>query len=132
MTGLRALLGLAACLLLPWYFLQSLTLARALQGVFGGADTASALMQVLHHGRPWLGAVIAGLGLAMAASFMAPGRRQGWLVIGATALGLGPGAVVALLSLPVLLGAGLARVGRFRGDVFLAMSSWPPAWCASR
>ena len=59
-----ALLGLVACALLPWYFPQNLTLGRALQGVFGGADTASALVQALHHGRPWLGFVLAGLGLA--------------------------------------------------------------------
>lgn len=151
-----ALLGLVACALLPWYFPQNLTLGRALQGVFGGADTASALVQALHHGRPWLGFVLAGLGLALAVSFSAPGRRQGWLLIVSAALGLagllgagfaiglqgwnftvlerlfgalprgqiglGLGAVVALLSLLVLLGAGLARIGRFRGDVFVAAS----------
>jgi iron(III) transport system permease protein len=151
-----ALLGLLACALLPWYFPQNLTLGRTLQGVFGGADTASALLQALHHGRAWLGAVLAALGLALAVSFAAPGRRQGWLLIASAALGLagllgagfaiglqgwnvaalervfgplprgqiglGLGAVVALLSLLVLLGAGLARIGRFRGDVFVAAS----------
>ncbi|MDP3084823.1 MAG: iron ABC transporter permease, partial [Rubrivivax sp.] len=61
------LLGLAAFALLPWYFPQQLTLAAALPGVFGGADTASGLVQALQHGKPWLWSGLAGLALAFAA-----------------------------------------------------------------
>ena len=82
------LLGLAAAVLLPWYFPQNLTLARSLAGVGGGAETASALLQAAVHGRPWLWAAFAGLGLALAAAVMAPGRRQGLLLLLAAAIGL--------------------------------------------
>ena len=149
-----ALLGLAACALLPWYFPQNLTLARSLAGVYGGPDTASALAQVALHGRPWLAAGIAGLLLALGAAFMAPGRAQGRVLMAAAALGLagvlgggfaiglqgwnfellnrafgelprgqiglGLGGAFTLLALLALLGAGIARTGRFRGDFFVA------------
>jgi iron(III) transport system permease protein len=149
-----ALLGLAACALLPWYFPQNLTLARSLAGVYGGPDTASALAQVVLHGRPWLAAGIAGLLLALGAAFMAPGRAQGRVLMAAAALGLagvlgggfaiglqgwnfellnrafgelprgqiglGLGGAITLVALLALLGAGIARTGRFRGDFFVA------------
>jgi iron(III) transport system permease protein len=149
-----ALLGLAACALLPWYFPQNLTLARSLAGVYGGPDTASALAQVVLHGRPWLAAGIAGLLLALGAAFMAPGRAQGRALMAAAALGLagvlgggfaiglqgwnfellnrafgelprgqiglGLGGAITLVALLALLGAGIARTGRFRGDFFVA------------
>ena len=149
-----ATLGLLACVLLPWYFAQDLTLAASLRGVFGGEATAGALVQVVQHGRSWLGAAIGVLLLALAARFMPPGRAQGRVLVGAAVLGLlavlgggfaiglrgwsfevlngwfgelprgqiglGLGGAVTLLSLLMLLGAGLARLGRFRGDVFVA------------
>ncbi len=49
-----ALLGLAAFVLLPWYFPQNLTLWAALPGVFGSADTASGLVQAAVHHKSWL------------------------------------------------------------------------------
>jgi iron(III) transport system permease protein len=153
-VGVWATLGLLACVLLPWYFAQDLTLAASLRGVFGGEATAGALVQVVQHGRSWLGAAIGALLLALAASFMPPGRAQGRVLVGAAVLGLlavlgggfaiglrgwsfevlngwfgelprgqiglGLGGAVTLLSLLMLLGAGLARLGRFRGDVFVA------------
>jgi len=82
------LLGLAAAVLLPWYFPQNLTLARSLAGVFGGPDTASALVQAAVHGRSWLWAAFAGLGLALPSAFMAPGRRQGLLLLLSAGIGL--------------------------------------------
>ena len=149
-----ALLGLMACALLPWYFPQNLTLARSLGGVFGGPDTASALWQVVQHGRPWLAAGIGGLLLTLGAAFMPPGRRQGRVLLAGSAIGLagvlgggfaiglqgwnfivleqafgaldrgqiglGLGGAVTLVALLALLGAGVARTGRFRGDFFVA------------
>jgi iron(III) transport system permease protein len=146
-----ALLG---CVLLPWYFPQDLTLATSLRGVFGGEATAGALVQVVQHGRSWLGAAIGALLVALAAGFMPAGRAQGRVLVGVALLGLlavlgggfaiglrgwsfevlngwfgelprgqiglGLGGAITLLSLLMLLGAGLARLGRFRGDLFVA------------
>ena len=148
-------LGLLGFALLPWYFLQQMTLAEAMPGIWAGAETASAAVQALHHGRPWLWTGLAGLlvcGLAVARIW--PARTQGILLllgsglgllglvasgfaIGATGwsfellqalwgdlptgqFGMGWGAALVLLSLVILLGASLARLGGFRGDVFVA------------
>ena len=148
------LLGLAAWLLLPWYFPQDQGLWSAMPGVFGGADTASAVVQALRHGRPWLWSGLAGLAIAALAWLIPAGRRQGAvLALGAlTGLvgllssgfaigargwsfqslqslfgalpagqpGVGIGGAVLLLALLMLLGAGVARLGYFRGDLFVA------------
>jgi iron(III) transport system permease protein len=149
-----AVLGLLSCVLLPWYFPQDLTLAASLRGVFGGETTAGAVVQVLQHGRSWLGVAIGALLVALAAGFMPAGRAQGRVLVGVAVLGLlavlgggfaiglrgwsfevlngwfgelprgqiglGLGGAITLLSLLMLLGAGLARLGRFRGDLFVA------------
>ena len=148
------LLGLAAHVMLPWYFPQSMSLREALPGIFDGPDTASAVVQALQHGRPWLWTGLAGLALAAVALARPPGRAQGaWLVGGALVgllgllgsgfaigasgwsfaflgawfgdlaqgqYGVGIGGALALLALLMLLGAGIARLGFFRGDVFVA------------
>ncbi len=148
------LLGAAAFVLLPWYLPQNLSLWQALPGVFGGSDTASGLVQVLRHGKPWLVTAVAGLALAAVAVALPAGRRQGlgltlgaglglagllgsgfaigaqgWAFASLEALfgalpggqyGMGLGAALVLLALLMLLGAGLARLGHFRGDVFVA------------
>ena len=148
------LLGLAAYALLPWYFQQDLGLLKALPGVWGGADTASGLVQALRHGRPWLWLGLLGLGLAAAGWRLQPSRAQGWLLLAGGGLGtagllasgfaigargwsfeflaalfgalpagqfgLGLGGALALLSLLMLAGAGVARLGYFRGDLFVA------------
>ena len=148
------LLGLAAYALLPWYFQQDLGVLKALPGVFGGSDTASGLVQALRHGKPWLALGLLGLLLAGAGTFMAPSKRQGWLLLGGGALGvvgllasgfaigargwsfdvlgawfgnlasgqfgIGLGGVLVLLALLMLAGAGLARLGYFRGDLFVS------------
>ncbi len=148
------LLGAVACTLLPWYLSADKTLRQSLPGVFGGADTASAIVQALAHGKPWLWSVIAGLGLCAFGVAQPGGRRQGaWLIAGAAIglvgllgagfaigargwafealntsfgelsngqFGLGLGGVLALASLLMLLGFGLARRGFFRGDLFIA------------
>ena len=149
------MLGLLGFAVLPWYFLQQMSLAEALPGIWAGAETASGWVQASQHGRPWLWFGLAGLlvcGLAVLRPW--PARRQGWgllagsligllglllsgFAIGATGwafeslesmwgalptgqYGMGWGAAVVLLSLVVLLGASLARLGGFRGDVFVA------------
>ena len=147
-------LGALAFTLLPWYFPQNLSLLAALRGVFGGDETASALVQAIWQGRPWLWLGSAGLLLAARGALLPTGRAQGgWLVAGA-ALGLagllatgfgigargwsfdlfgqwfgalpagqpgvGLGGALTLLALLMLLGTGLARLGLFRGDAFVA------------
>jgi iron(III) transport system permease protein len=147
-------LGLAAFVLLPWYFPQNLTLWQALPGIFGGAETAGGLVQAIQHGRPWLWSGLAGLALCGAAGFARAGRGQGRLLIAGAGLGLagllgsgfaigargwsfevfnawfgelaqgqfgiGLGGALVLLALLMLLGAGIARLGFFRGDAFVA------------
>ncbi len=148
------LLGLAGFALLPWYFQQDTGVLRALPGVFGGADTASGLVQALRHGKPWLWLGLLGLALAGAAWPLPPGRLQGRLLLAGGVLGLagllasgfaigargwsfdmlnavfgelpagqfgiGLGGVLVLLALLMLAGAGVARLGYFRGDLFVA------------
>jgi len=148
------LLGLAAFVLLPWYFPQNLTLWTSLPGVFGSADTASGLVQALAHGKPWLWCGAAGLAVALAAWRLPSGPAQGRVLVlgaggGLAALlasgfgigaagwsfefleawfgalpggqfGIGAGGALVLLSLLMLLGAGIARLGYFRGDLFVA------------
>ena len=58
------LLGLAGYALLPWYFQQDMGLIKALPGVFGGAETASGLVQALRYGKPWLWIGLLGLVVA--------------------------------------------------------------------
>jgi len=150
------LLGLAAFVLLPWYFPQNLSIWQALPGAFGGSDTASGLVQALRHGRPWLWFGLLGLLAAGLALWLPAGRNQGLLLVLATGaaltgllasgfaigaqgwsvewaeslfgalpngqLGVGLGGALALLALLMLLGAGVARLGYFRGDLFVAGS----------
>ena len=148
------LLGLAAFALLPWYFPQNLSLWRALPGAFGGADTASALVQAAVHHKPWLWSALAALVAALAATRLPVGPLQGRVLVVGAGLGLlallasgfgigasgwsfeflvawfgelpggqfgiGLGGAMVLLSLLMLLGAGIARLGYFRGDPFIA------------
>ena len=48
------LLGLLGFTLLPWYFLQQITLIQALLGLGDSAETASGWVQAMQHGRSWL------------------------------------------------------------------------------
>jgi iron(III) transport system permease protein len=148
------LLGAVSFLLLPWYFLADKSVLQALPGVFGGADTASGVMQAALHGKPWLWVALVGLVIAAAGWRLPPGRAQGrWLSAGAGIglagllfsgfaigakgwsfewmntsfgalaggqFGIGLGAALTLVALLMLLGAGVARLGYFRGDVFVA------------
>ena len=150
------LLGLAAYVLLPWYFPQNLTLMKSLPGVFGGPDTASGVVQAAVHHRPWLWVGLLGLLVAGAGWLLPASKAQGWLWVGGAAAGLagllasgfaigaqgwsfevlgklfgdlgqgqfgiGLGGALVLLALLMLLGAGIARLGYFRGDIFVAGS----------
>jgi iron(III) transport system permease protein len=150
------LLGLAAFVLLPWYFPQNLSIWQTLPGAFGGSETASGLVQALRHDRPWLWFAMLGLLAAGVALWLPAGRSQGLLLVVATGaalagllasgfaigaqgwsfdwavdlfgalptgqFGVGLGGALALLALLMLLGAGLARLGYFRGDLFVAGS----------
>ena len=148
------LLGAVSFLLLPWYFLADKSVLQALPGVFGGADTASGVVQAALHGKPWLWVALVGLVIAALGWRLPPGRAQGrWLSAGAGIglagllssgfaigakgwsfewmnaafgalaagqFGIGLGAALTLVALLMLLGAGVARLGCFRGDVFVA------------
>ena len=148
------LLGALAATLLPWYLSADRTLLQSLPGVFAGPDTASALVQALAHGKPWLWSVLVGLAVGAVGVAMPAGRRQGAVLVAGAAIGLaglllagfsigargwafegldavlgplaagqaglGLGGALALLSLLMLLGLGLARRGYFRGDLFVA------------
>lgn len=128
-------LGLAAFVLLPWYLPQDSGTFAAIGGVFGGADSAGGIVQALRHGKPWLWSGLAGLLVCAVAARLPAGRTQGRVLLAGAGLGLvgllgsgfalaqpgfGLGAVLVLLALLVLLGAGIARLGLFRGDFFVA------------
>ena len=147
-------LALLAWSSLPWYLPQDLGLGASLAAAWGGPDSASAAVQVLRHGRPWLLGPALGLALLALALWQPPGRGQGALLLAGSGLGLaslagpalligtqgwqvpalqgllgalprgqpglGLGAAVVLLALLVLLGAGVARRGFFKGDLFVA------------
>jgi iron(III) transport system permease protein len=148
------LLGAAAATLLPWYMPGEMTLWQSLPGVFGNTDSASALVQALMLGKPWLWSAIVGLAVCAVGVALPGGRRQGaWLIAGsalglvgllasgfaigargwafegltasfgalpAGQIGMGLGGVLVLASLLMLLGLGLARLGFFRGDLFVS------------
>ncbi|TAH13235.1 MAG: iron ABC transporter permease [Curvibacter sp.] len=82
-------LGLAAFVLLPWYFLQRGGLGDALAGVWGGAATASGWTQSWSHQRAWLASGLAGLLLAGTALLSPHARWQGVLLSSGAVLGLG-------------------------------------------
>lgn len=147
-------LGVVAYALLPWYFLSDKSVLDALPGVFGAADSASGLVQLLRHGKPWLAFGLVGLIVAGVGCVVPAGRAQGrWLLAGgaigaigllasgfaigargwsfewlnaafgplaATQFGIGLGGALTLVALVMLGAAGLARLGAFKGDVFVA------------
>ncbi len=138
------MVGLLAYGLLPWYAIQDTAWYSVLPQVFGGAETASGLVQVLVHGRVWLALGLLGLGLAVPAGkpqstwllagglvgflgllssgFMIGARGWSFAILNAqfgelsvNQYGIGMGAFIALLSLVMLTAFGVARRGYFKG-----------------
>jgi iron(III) transport system permease protein len=136
------LLGLAAYLLLPWFMQQDGALASAWLHLFEPSEQANGLVQAGAPGRGWLWAGFAGLVVAGLAARLSASRLQGLLLLAATAIGLlgllgggflspvvegqprqpgwGLGGFAACTALLMLFGAALARLGLFRGDVFVS------------
>jgi iron(III) transport system permease protein len=75
--------GLLAFGLLPWYAIQDTAWYSVLPQIFGGPETASGVVQMLLHGRIWLGLGLLGLLLAAVGLLVPPGRPQStWLLAG--------------------------------------------------
>jgi len=134
--GAWLLLGALSFVLLPWYFNADRSLWSLLPGVFDGADSAGGLVQAARHGRPWLWCVPLALALAALGWQFLHGRGQAWLLLaggagGALSLlatgfaigtqpGFGLGAALALCALLALAAAGIARLGFFHANFFVA------------
>jgi iron(III) transport system permease protein len=148
------LIGLAAYVVLPWYFLQRSTLWAALPYLFSKHDAANGLTQATTGGRVWLLFGLVGLLIAGFGAVFPAGRRQGRVLVSGALLGLlgllvsgfsigvsgwsyeslsvllGPlqvgqfgigwGGFVVVVCLLMLLGAGIARLGYFKSDVFVS------------
>ena len=153
-AGAWLALGVLSFAFLPWYFLADKTLLQALPGVWGGADTASGVVQALGRGKPWLWAALVGLAIALPGLVTVSRRGRGalfttgalvalvgvltsgfsigvngwsfaWMssafgALAAGQAGIGLGGGMTLLALLMLFGFGLAALGRFRGDAFVA------------
>ncbi len=131
------LFGVAAYMLLPWYFLQSRSLWSAVPRMFDTGEAASGIALAALQGQPWMWASLAGLAVAAFANLaMSSGPRQGVVLASGAVLGLaglllggfagggqhglGWGGFFVMAALLMVLGAGIARLGLFRGDVFVA------------
>jgi iron(III) transport system permease protein len=99
--NLALLLCAAGLALLPWYRVEAGILAfRWVEGFPVSADAAPALLQAIFFGKWWLGPLVLGFALSMAARLLPPSRRRSRLLVAAGAAGL------ALLTLQ-----GLAIIG---------------------
>ena len=98
--GAWLVVGAMAFALLPWYLSADKTLLQSLPGVFGGADTASGLVQAALHGKWWLWIALAALLLAAIGWRLQPGRAQGRVLVAGAGIGL-----VGLLASGFAIGA---------------------------
>ena len=78
----------AAFVLLPWYFSADKSLVQALAGVWGGADSASGIVEAARHGRAWLWVVPIGLVVAFLGMRAGVRRRQGALLTAGASIAL--------------------------------------------
>ena len=53
-VGAWLALAAASFVSLPWYFQADKSLVQALVDVWGGADSASGIVEAVRHGRAWL------------------------------------------------------------------------------
>jgi len=103
----------------PWLWLVPLALLVALLGWRLPAGRAQGRLLALGGGIGLAGLLASGFAIG------AKGWAFEWLntsfgALAATQFGIGLGGVLTLLAFIMLLGAGLARLGAFRGDVFVA------------
>ena len=80
--------GAVAFALLPWYLSAAKTLLQSLPGVFGGADTASGLVQAALHGKWWLWTALAAFMVAAFGWRRPAGRAQGRVLVAGACIGL--------------------------------------------
>ncbi len=92
--------GLLAYVVLPWYAIQDANGLGLVGQVFANPKAGSGLMQAAAFGRPWLWLGLLGLLVACMGAAMAPGRRQGAVLLAGGGAGL-----VALLCSGFLVGA---------------------------
>lgn len=103
----------------PWLWVGVLGLAVAAAGWLLPSGRAQGWLLVAGGGLGLGGLLVAGFTIgATGWSFELPARLFGDLPSGQ--FGIGPGGALALLALLMLLGAGIARLGFFRGDIFVA------------
>ncbi|MCD6079341.1 MAG: binding--dependent transport system inner rane component family protein, partial [Ramlibacter sp.] len=107
--------GLAAYLLFPWYALQDGNGLLAVASAWSASETGNGLLQATRFGKPWLLCGIAGLLVCGVAAGMAPGRRQGAVLVAG-----GLGGAAALLAAGFAIGAkgwSFDVLGRLFGDL---------------
>ncbi|MCE3272334.1 MAG: binding--dependent transport system inner rane component family protein [Ramlibacter sp.] len=107
--------GIAAWLLFPWYALQDANGLLAIARTWSAAETGNGLLQATRFGKPWLLCGLAGLLVCAVAAGMAPGRRQGTVLLAG-----GLGGALALLASGFAIGAkgwSFDILGRLFGDL---------------
>ena len=127
-----ALLGLAAFVLLPWYFPQNLTLWQSLPGVFGGADTASGLVQALRTTSPGCGSARPGCCWRWRPGALPAGPAQGRLLLVGAGVGLAGLLAAASASAPRAGPSSSWRPGSARCPAGSSASGWAARWCCCR
>lgn len=80
--------GCAGYLLLPWYAIQDANGLLKIPEVFDGEAAGNGVLHAVAFGRPWLLAGLLGLAVAALAAVMAPGRRQGAMLLAGAGFGL--------------------------------------------
>ncbi|KQV45195.1 iron ABC transporter permease [Massilia sp. Root335] len=109
----------AAAFQRPWLFLPLIAPFVALGGLFLGARRAQAFVLLGSAGVGLAGMLGAGYAIGPQ-GWVWPSLQAGALALPVGQFGFGWGATIMLLSLLVLLGVGLARLGYFQGNEFVA------------
>lgn len=80
-------MGLLAYLIFPWYALQDSNGLLSVPQVFSNSQAGNGLMQAWAFGKPWLWCGLAGLAVATFAAGIAPGKRQGAVLMAGAGMG---------------------------------------------